>query len=395
MLDLSLFGGDGLYVVGVSGGVDSMFMFHRLCYYLGKDRLVVAHVNHGFRDESVEEYAFVKKVCDDRGVTFRGITLNIPSIIVSGDSTQDVCRKHRYDFYYDVFREFSADGLVLGHHGDDLIETVLMKQISGAFGSSSIGMVGSRVDDRFNVVLRPMLGMSKSDIYNAASELGVEWREDLSNTSDYYMRNRIRHHVIDRLKEENENVHLNFWRVAEERAEEERFFDRFVDSFLQEDVMTVDGMLKISTKSLIGLDGVIRKRVLRKLVSMCGDVVFSRSIESALLDLLHADHNGSCVEIVRGMYIVIMSDYMYVFGDDVKESLRDRGENLSNSLCGDDCVVARLSNSHRLGNGKRVVKFLKERKVPTYFRNESWVILCDGVTHSVIVGGTVLYSSPK
>jgi tRNA(Ile)-lysidine synthase len=213
-------------LAGVSGGPDSLVLLHFLRSIrteLGFE-LVVAHVDHMFRGgESYEDYLFVEKICQDWGIPFEGRQINVPEYIKkTGESTQNAARKLRYSFFTEVMEKHGLSTLALGHHGDDQIETMLMRITRGAAATARAGIPVKR-GFSIGTLIRPFLIVSKSEIAAYAEENSLVPRLDPSNEKNDYLRNRFRHSVLPFLKNENPKVHEHFQRFSQELYDDEEF----------------------------------------------------------------------------------------------------------------------------------------------------------------------------
>ena len=170
------------YVVAVSGGVDSVVLLDMLARQPG-NHLVVAHVDHGIRgDESAADARFVKALARQYGVPFVSIALHLPPT-----ASEEVARTARYDFLLKQAAEFKAQ-LVTAHHQGDAVETVAINIARGT------GWRGLAVFHRPEVY-RPLVAMSKKQLYDYAMRHKLEWVEDATNGQDVYTRNRIRRKI--------------------------------------------------------------------------------------------------------------------------------------------------------------------------------------------------------
>ncbi|MFS0865406.1 tRNA lysidine(34) synthetase TilS [Fredinandcohnia sp. 179-A 10B2 NHS] len=200
-------------VVGVSGGPDSLALLHFLLHYKkdSKLKIIVAHVDHMFRGkESEEDLKFVKVFCDKNEITFESIQVNATAYKKEkGVSSQVAARDVRYAFFDQIMKKYNADYLALAHHGDDQIETILMRLVRGSKG---IGYAGMQVKRPFSVghLIRPFLAVTKDEIEGYCNEHYLTPRLDPSNEKDDYTRNRFRHHILPFLKSENPAVHERF-----------------------------------------------------------------------------------------------------------------------------------------------------------------------------------------
>lgn len=215
-------------VVGVSGGPDSLALLHFL--WRKKEEfnihIVAAHVDHQLRGrESEEDLLFVQRYCLERQISFEGKKLDVKSYqLLHKVSLQMAARECRYTFFEEVMNRHKGHYLALAHHGDDQVETMLMKQVRGTY---SYGLSGIPLKRPFanGMIIRPFLGITKDEIVQYCIEECLEPRIDPSNTSDTYVRNRFRQHVLPFLKEENTKVHLHFQQLSEWNGEDERFLE--------------------------------------------------------------------------------------------------------------------------------------------------------------------------
>ncbi|RFU62657.1 tRNA lysidine(34) synthetase TilS [Peribacillus glennii] len=274
-------------VAGVSGGPDSLVLLHFLNSV--KDelefKLVVAHVDHMFRgEESYQDYLFVESVCREWDIPFEGKRINVPEYMdISGESTQNAARDLRYSFFKDVMNKYKSSLLVLGHHGDDQIETMLMRITRGASGMARAGIPAKR---RFHDgwVIRPFLVASKNELINYAKENGLEPRLDPSNEKDVYLRNRFRHSVLPFLKSENPRSHEHYQRFSEELFEDEAFLQELAAKHIEDIwIEKQDGYASIKLERL----QLMPKPLQRRAIQLILDYLYTERPSS--LSALHID----------------------------------------------------------------------------------------------------------
>ncbi|MBY0124446.1 tRNA lysidine(34) synthetase TilS [Bacillus sp. S/N-304-OC-R1] len=228
-------------LIGVSGGPDSLALLH---YFWSRRQqlnlfMVAAHVDHMFRgEESLADATFVQEFCRTKGIPFEMEQINVPEYIeATGKSSQIAARECRYRFFEKMMERFEADYLVLGHHGDDQVETILMRLTRGSSGDARAGIVFMRPFGK-GQILRPFLCLNREQIENYCSEHDLNPRRDPSNEKDIYSRNRFRKEIMPFLRKENPQVHEHFQRFSEEIQSDE--------AFLQE--LTVQKMNKVMEK---------------------------------------------------------------------------------------------------------------------------------------------------
>lgn len=224
-------------VVGVSGGPDSMALLNYLLNRADQWDLsiIAASVDHQLRGEaSRADWEYVAGYCKSRGIPFEGKRVDVRAYQKAHRVSEEVAARHlRYDFFQAVMEKHGAHLLALGHHGDDQIETMLMRQVRGSFGIAKAGILVKR---RFGPghIIRPLLSVSKADIESYCRKCGIEPRRDETNDSGTYTRNRFRKVVLPFLKQENPLVHMHFQQDSERMADDFRFLDALAEKELSE-----------------------------------------------------------------------------------------------------------------------------------------------------------------
>lgn len=166
------------YVVAVSGGVDSVTLLHMLSE-VTDHKIIVAHFDHGIRKDSAEDTAFVGSLATHYGFLFETTREQL-----GPRASEELARTRRYEFLRMVAKKHNAR-IVTAHHADDAVETIAINFHRGT------GWRGLAVLD--SDIVRPLLHLSKEDLLKYANEHKLTWREDSTNTSDAYLRNRLRH----------------------------------------------------------------------------------------------------------------------------------------------------------------------------------------------------------
>jgi tRNA(Ile)-lysidine synthase len=192
-------------LLATSGGLDSMVMAH--LFKSLNFEFALAHCNFQLRGkESLEDQFFVQNYAEAN---------DIPVFITQFDtqsfaddyklSTQVAARELRYNWFYELLENENFDYILTAHHADDNIETFLIHLIRGS------GLDGfSGIPAQNESVIRPLLAFSREEILNYAAANAIQWREDSSNSSDKYLRNKIRHDLVPLLKELNPSFFTSF-----------------------------------------------------------------------------------------------------------------------------------------------------------------------------------------
>ena len=180
----------GKYVLAVSGGVDSIVLLDMLSHDKNLD-LVVAHFDHGIRDNSADDAKFVEELASKYGLKFFAEHGEL-----GPDASEAHARKHRYAFLDRVAELTGYRAIVTAHHQDDLIETALLNILRG---TKRKGLVSLKSTEH---IKRPLLQYSKDDLLKYAQDHGLQWREDSTNQDLKYKRNEVRKYIKESLSPE-------------------------------------------------------------------------------------------------------------------------------------------------------------------------------------------------
>lgn len=198
-------------LLAVSGGVDSMVLLDlmtRLPAEL-KPQFSVAHVNHQLRTASDEEEEFLRNYCQEKTIPFYSKKWEQAQHPKTG--IEVAARTIRYTFFQEIMADQGFSQLVTAHHGDDQLETILMRLVRGSHLSGLTGIKMQRsFDDEQRIIFRPLLEFSKADLVEYSRIYQVPYYEDETNHSLVYTRNRYRSQIIPLLKNENPKILTHF-----------------------------------------------------------------------------------------------------------------------------------------------------------------------------------------
>lgn len=210
-------------LVAISGGIDSIV----LTFLLKKlnINIILAHCNFQLRnEESAEDELFVKLFSEKLQIPLKTIRFETKKFSEqTKQNTQLAARKLRYDWFEEIAKTENCDFIATAHHADDNLETFF---INLSRGSGIDGLIG--IPPRNGKIIRPLLAFSRSEIENFATENNLTWREDSSNFSDNYTRNKIRHHIAPLLK----LIHPKF----KENLQKTQTFLKENQAFIQEEI---------------------------------------------------------------------------------------------------------------------------------------------------------------
>jgi tRNA(Ile)-lysidine synthase len=223
-----LFAPGDTVVVAVSGGADSVALLDMLASF-GELRLnlVVAHLNHMLRGaESDADEEFVRQLAENYGVPAVVRRVDVYEVArQERRSLEDAGRTARYAFLDDVAASHGANAVALAHHSDDQAETVLLRLLRGSGGSGLCAM-SPRSAGRY---VRPLLCLNRSEIEEYLMARALSWRNDSSNRSVEFLRNRIRHELLPFLSGYNPSISDRLAATAEALAGDEEVLSALTD----------------------------------------------------------------------------------------------------------------------------------------------------------------------
>lgn len=252
--DLGLKYGDCV-VVACSGGPDSMALLHILKRI--KERLdievICAHVNHNVRKESADEKLFVENFCHINNIKFEYMIIEN----YGDDNFHNEARTIRYNYFEKIVKKYKAKYLFTAHHGDDLIETILMRLVRGSTlrGYSGFSKIVKMKD---YTIVRPLIELTKEELVEYDKQNGVDFVVDSSNSKDKYTRNRYRKYIVPELKKEDINVHRKFYKFSTTLLQYNDYINREVDKILP----TVFKQNILNIKKFNELEDLIKQKVI-------------------------------------------------------------------------------------------------------------------------------------
>ncbi|AFH66035.1 tRNA lysidine(34) synthetase TilS [Paenibacillus caseinilyticus] len=262
--------GDGV-VVAVSGGPDSVGLLHLLFGLSARYewRLIVAHVNHGFRaEESERESELVARHAARLGLALHTVRLDMPSVLAAGgENPQAAARERRYAFLLDVARRTGARRIATAHHADDQAETVLMRILRGTGLSGLAGIPLRRTISDGVELIRPLLRIYKSEIEAYCEAEGLEYCTDSSNLQAKYTRNQVRLELMPYLKQYNDKLPEALVRLAETAGSEDSFLEEQTRLLYEANIGRRDGAYVWSARWFAGVHIALQRRLIKLILS--------------------------------------------------------------------------------------------------------------------------------
>lgn len=211
---------DKKLLIAISGGLDSVVLTQLL--FILKFDISLAHCNFKLRDEESDlDALFVEELAQNLNVAFFTTSFDTEKFAKDNkQSTQIAARNLRYDWFHEISLQNNFDFVLTAHHADDNLETFL---INFTRGSGLEGFTG--IPATHKNIARPLLIFSREEILNFATEHAIVWREDQSNTSTKYIRNKIRHQILPVLKEINPSLLDTFAKTTKNLQESKQIIE--------------------------------------------------------------------------------------------------------------------------------------------------------------------------
>jgi tRNA(Ile)-lysidine synthase len=258
-------------VVAVSGGPDSVALLHILVELqpVWDLRLLVCHLDHRLRPgESARDAQFVARLAGDLGLPAVIEECDVAARARSeGVGLEEAGRKARYAFFEQSRILHQADLIALGHTADDQVETVLHHLLRG----SGLRGLGGMAPARNGLVVRPLLGVWRSEITRYLGDRNLPYRTDASNSDTLFVRNRIRHNLLPSMRQAcGPGIDQAIHRLAVTAREDHQYIEM---SVLQRSAQMLkslpDGSLQCPARELLALPAALRRRLILRAFQLC------------------------------------------------------------------------------------------------------------------------------
>ena len=289
-------------IIALSGGIDSMVLFDILEKL--NENIVIAHVNHNKREESIDEYHYIEKMAQQKGVPFEGYSITDDA---KSNFPHDA-RLKRYEFFRAIAQKYKSKKIAVAHHLDDQVETILMRIVRGTSFSGYSGIKEIRMD-RNVAIIRPLMDIKKKQILAYAKEHKITFFEDATNKEDMYTRNRFRNNIIPLLEEENPNLDQKIIQLAEYIDSANEVLEKEKNTFLAKYCMYNN----ISLEAFNKLPKAIKIKVIQHLVnsSTNDSVEVTYDQYKAIIDLCLQDTPNQELSLSEGYRFV--KEYEVIF----------------------------------------------------------------------------------
>ena len=358
----SLVSNNDKIVVAVSGGPDSMYLLDVLLKVRKSKTfdIVVAHVNHNVRLESYDEANKVEEYCKNNNMIFEYMIIDK----YGTDNFHDYARTVRYKFFESLVSKYKAKYLLTAHHGDDLMETILMRIVRGSTVSGYTGFSRETKLGNYSII-RPLITMTKQEIEEYMNKNNLWYAVDMSNKKDVYTRNRYRKYILPKLKEENKNVHKKFLKFSEKIKDVSDFFNKYANGRYNE-IVVKD---KLDLGLLLKEDKVVIESILSKyLYKYYKDNIYMITDKnmSSIYNCILSNKSNLLIDIPGNFKFVKSYNNAYIVTDDKKESYKY--EIKSSVYINGYGVIKKVDDSTKTDN---YVTYLDSSKIklPLYVRN--------------------------
>jgi len=246
-------------VIGLSGGPDSMCLLNILLSLSKKTKIICAHINHNIREASLEEMKFIQKYCRQLPVTLE--TTVFPKKSSTNNFNEQELREKRYQYFASIIHKYHAQYLFTAHHGDDLVETILMRLSRGSTIKGYSGFQVETIKSDYKII-KPLMFTNKEEIERYNKSQNIPYVTDSTNNENKYTRNRYRHTILPFLKKEQPNIHLKYLKFSRELMAYNNFVEKIVNNELARRFQ--NGVLDITSFST--LEPLIKRKLIEKIL---------------------------------------------------------------------------------------------------------------------------------
>ena len=399
----SLLKSDDVIVVGCSGGPDSMALLNILMKYRKKIgvSVICCHINQNVRKESYDEMKWLESYCLSNDIAFEGMTIEN----YGEDNFENEARNIRYNFFEEIVKKYNANYLMTAHHGDDLIETILMKIVRG---SNLSGYSGFKmcVNKEFYQIIRPLIFTTKDEIIAYDNNNNIDYVIDKTNFMDIHTRNRYRRVVLPFLKSEDKNVHKKFLKYSNTLI----MYDNYINEQIKEIIDNIYNNHVLDIDRFKKTDDIFQTKIIYLMLEdfYQDDMILINDVHvDLIINLINSNRSNGFVNLPNNVKVVKKYDKLYVdfetkqidnyeieLGNSVilpnnkiieKVLFLDKNDNCCCRLNSEDIVLPIIVRTRRAGdkiqvknmNGTKKVKdIFIDSKVPIAER-DSWPIVVD------------------
>ncbi len=399
-------------IVGVSGGPDSMCLLHILqkVQKALDIKIVVAHVNHNSgRPGQKEDEEFVRSYCRKNSIVFESMVIEE----YGDDNFHNEARSIRYNFFSGLAKKYNAKYIFTAHHADDLMETILMRIVRGSTLRGYSGFSSVVKMDNYTIV-RPLIRMTKQQIYAYLQENNVKYVIDGSNAKDVYTRNRFRKYIVPEFRKEDPFVHEKFYKFSKVLLE----YNDYIDKQVKDIYKKVCPSNVLNIEEFKSLDHLIQMKLIYSMLEKIyqDDLMLLTDRHAEIIyNLIYSKKANATIHLPNNIHASKSYNTLMLTQMDIKEDIYEiqisdfinlpNGKNIESiSACDSDGNdICRLSGvktplyvrNRRQGDKMTVKGMLGSKKVSDIFidckipmeQRELWPVVCDADDNIVWLPG--------
>lgn len=298
-------------IIAVSTGVDSMVLLDLISKYTYA-QIVIAHVNHGKREQSNLEEKFICDYAKENNMDC--FVYHIKKEDISEGNFQEKARDIRYNFFKELMVSEKADLLLLAHHLNDDIETILFRLQRG---TSLVGYAGISdiVNIKEGIIARPLLGILKKDILEYAKANDIKYFEDESNSTDVYSRNKIRHSDVPEIFNTIDNAANDFIEMKNNIKNASIVLDEYRDNLIKAIVTKDENGYSFRKSNFDNIHDYIKKEIIFELTKK--KALTNKQVDE-ILKIINSS-KANIISNVGGIQVIKSYDEVYLYSKFIED----------------------------------------------------------------------------
>ena len=308
------------FLLAVSGGVDSMVLlesFFQLKKKIETIHFSVVHIHHHLRKESDEEEEMVRNFCNERSISVE--VYHWEQGFEQRVGIEEKARKFRYQKLKDSMKKNNARYVVVAHHADDQAETVLMKLTRGSTIEGVAGMKSIRPFSE-GYLIRPFLTVDKEDLYEYASIHQIPFKEDLTNQSLEYTRNRFRKEIIPLFKLENSKFNQKIHEFTKTLQEQQEVILMLANQWMEQELLDLHNGWSWNKERYIKQPVGLQKVILVELSKKLGGLLSAKNVLD-IQEAIISDTSQMSLNLPKGWIFQKRYDQLSIIKELKKESI--------------------------------------------------------------------------
>lgn len=399
-------------LLACSTGVDSMVLLDLLLKHANNCQIIISHINHQKRKQSILEEEYIIKYCEEKNIKCYVKKLEH----YEEGNFQEWARIQRYEFFEEIIRKEGIDYLLTAHHADDNLETIIMRLLKSSSLKGYAGIEKEIKKENYSI-LRPLLDYSKNEIITYAKENNIFYYQDESNFSDDYTRNRIRKYITPILLEENPNLYQAINYYSQTILDANQLLEKEKVSFIKNHVLVKNNneleIIEFNISEYLKLSDYLRVqvlfRILRKysLSRTCIDDIIKQILSSKNKIVTKINNHLSMIKEYGYIQFVnstleedafsleIYEEGIYNIGDNIKIEVNKNScnfitpnGNLWYNIKGLPITIRKRKNGDKIITKMGTISisdYLTNKKVP-YLKRRNILLLCEKDNVIAILG---------